>query len=88
MALIYAKISFPFNIFRTNGQFDQLFYLPSYLQDLYQDCYTLFFAHVLPELGPFNCSKKREHVESNALNSWKLNTLKLLMVEFHFNATI
>ena len=32
---------------------------------------------------------KREHVESNALNSWKLNTfLKLLMVEFHFIATI
>ena len=32
---------------------------------------------------------KREHVESNALNSWKLNIfLKLLMVEFHFIATI
>ena len=31
---------------------------------------------------------KREHVESNALNSWKLNILKLLMVEFHFIVTI
>ena len=31
---------------------------------------------------------KRQHVESNALNSWKLNILKLLMVEFHFIATI
>ena len=31
---------------------------------------------------------KREHVESNALNSWKLNILKLLMVEFHFFAKI
>ena len=33
---------------------------------------------------------KREHVESNALKSWKLNIfyLKLLMVEFHFIATI
>ena len=32
---------------------------------------------------------KREHVESNALNSWKLNIFfKLLMVGFHFIATI
>ena len=31
---------------------------------------------------------KREHVESNALNSWKLIFLKILMVEFHFIATI
>ena len=31
---------------------------------------------------------KREHVESNALNSWKLNILRLLMVELHFIATI
>ena len=32
---------------------------------------------------------KREHVESNALDSWKLNIfLKLLIVEFHFIATI
>ena len=31
---------------------------------------------------------KREHVESNALNSWKLNIFKLLTVEFHFIATI
>ena len=31
---------------------------------------------------------KREHVESNALNSWKLNIFKFLMVEFHFIATI
>ena len=30
----------------------------------------------------------REHVESDALNSWKLNILRLLMVEFHFIATI
>ena len=28
---------------------------------------------------------KQEHIE---LNSWKLNILKLLMVEFHFIATI
>ena len=28
---------------------------------------------------------KQEHVESNALNCWKLNIFKiLLMVEFHF----
>ena len=31
---------------------------------------------------------KREHVESNALNSLKLNILKLLMVEVQFIATI
>ena len=31
---------------------------------------------------------KREHVESNTLNSWKLFCVKLLMVEFHFIATI
>ena len=29
---------------------------------------------------------KREHVESNALRSWQLNILKLLVVEFHFIA--
>ena len=31
---------------------------------------------------------KREHVESNALYSWKLFFFKLLMVEFLFIATI
>ena len=31
---------------------------------------------------------KRKHVESNALNSWKLNILKNFMVEFHFIPTI
>ena len=31
---------------------------------------------------------KREHVESNALNSWKLKKIRLLMVEFHCIATI
>ena len=36
------------------------------------------------------CSRwcKREYVESNAVNSWKLNILKLLMEEFHFIATV
>ena len=31
---------------------------------------------------------KRKHVEPNALNSWKLKKGSLLMVEFHFIATI
>ena len=31
---------------------------------------------------------KREHVESNALNSWKLTNFINMMVEFHFIATI
>ena len=41
-------------------------------------------AGALQELCNRLC--KREQVESNALNSWKL--LKLLMVEFHFIAAI
>ena len=31
---------------------------------------------------------KQEHVESNALNSWKLNIFKILIIEFHLIATI
>ena len=36
----------------------------------------------------YNRWSKREYVESNALNSWKLNIFKIMMVEFHFIATI
>ena len=31
---------------------------------------------------------KREHVESNALNSWKLNIFKIIDGQFHFIETI
>ena len=46
--LIYAKISFPFNILRTN--FYQILYMQSYWQDLCWDSYTSFCAYLYLDL--------------------------------------
>ena len=46
--LIYAKILFPLNILRKNGQN----FMHSYWQDLCWDCYSSFFTHLYQSYGP------------------------------------
>ena len=54
LPLIYAKISFLFNILRTTGQ---ILYMHSNWQDLRLDCYTSFFCTVVLELWPLVYAK-------------------------------
>ena len=55
--LIYSKISFPFNILRTNGQnFTKILYMHSYLR---WDCYASVFAHLYQSYGPWFTPKFR-----------------------------
>ena len=50
--LIYAKVSFSFNILGTNGQnFTKFYIMHSYCQDLRWDCYTSFFAYLYQSYG-------------------------------------
>ena len=44
--LIYAKISFPFNILRTNGQNFTKFYICIHIEKIYVGIFTHYFSHI------------------------------------------
>ena len=57
--LIYAKISFPLDILRTNWQNSPNFIMHSYWQDLAWDCYASFFLHLHQSYCPLFTPKFR-----------------------------
>ena len=54
---IYAKISFPLNIFRTHWQNLPNFIYAFIWQDLRWDCHSTFFAHLYQSYGPWFAPK-------------------------------